>query len=478
MRAETTMRKPLAADPFGIAVFLALFVPLGHQTPAAEMPRPNVLLIILDDQNAFAGRTDLAPEPVTPNLNRFAKAGFTFVNAQCAAPVCNPSRTAFLSGLQPSTTGIYDNSQDALPKDHVLTRTTSLPSYFREQGYQTAGGGKVFGSAFGSVLKNRLWDETPERMRKEQKHDPAPPKEQIQSIGKHEWGVSPVSRDKLEDWMLAGWAAEFLGKPQPRPFFLACGIVKPHSPWFVPREYFDLFPPDRIRIPDLAADESEGLPAVARERKSRINAQLVARRKELVAAYLAASRYADDCVGRILDGLNQGPHRGNTLVVILGDNGYQFGEKNTWSKGRLWEGSAHVPLVLAGPGIPQNQSSTRPVSLVDLYPTLLELAGLPRKQGLDGISLVPLLKNPALPWERPALTTAGFKNHALRSERWRYIRYADGSEELYDHDRDPLERMNLTSRPEFAAIKVKLQQWLPKQDEPRNPNPKGRKGDD
>jgi len=283
----------------------------------------------------------------------------------------------------------------------------------------------------------------------------------------------------MEDWQLAGWAADFLAKPHSQPFFLACGIVKPHTPWYVPQAYFDLFPHDRITIPDLAADESAGLPGIVREKPHKSEAALIKRRKEVVAAYLAASRYADDCVGRILDGLDKGPSRGNTLVVVCGDNGYQFGEKNNWSKGRLWEGSAQVPLVIAGPGIAAGQVSSRPVSLLDLYPTLLELAGLPANPNLDGTSIVSLLKNPSAPRERPALTTAGFKNHALRSERWRYIRYEDGSEELYDHDRDPLERTNLASQPEVAPVKESLKAWLPKSDEPRTSSlARGRDTDD
>jgi arylsulfatase A-like enzyme len=285
----------------------------------------------------------------------------------------------------------------------------------------------------------------------------------------------------MADWQLAGWAAEFLTKAQPKPFFLACGIVKPHTPWYVPKEYFDRFPPDRVTIPALAADESAGLPAEIRVKPKQIKqeATLVARRNELVAAYLAASRYADDCVGRILQGLENGPHRDNTIVVVCGDNGYQFGEKNHWSKGGLWEGSAHVPLVMAGPGIAQGQTSTRPVSLLDLYPTLIELAGQPAKPGLDGTSIVPLLRNPSAEWTRPALTTKGFKNHALRTERWRYIRYADGSEELYDHDADPLEQVSVASKPELGATIEELQKWLPSNDAPRNPNgPAGKSADD
>ncbi|MEA3211373.1 MAG: iduronate 2-sulfatase [Chthoniobacter sp.] len=467
--------KPLVA-------FLALLLVAASRVVAADT-MPNILLIVLDDENAFAGRTDLAPQPVTPNLDRFAKRGVTFVNAQCAAPVCNPSRCALLSGLRPSTTGIYEDAQGALPTGHLLTRTTSLPDYFRQRGYTTAGSGKIFGASFGAVVKHHIWDQTMDTGRKGRLEDPRPPKEKLPLRGlggKHDWGAFPDSREQMADWQLAGWAAEFLSKPQPKPFFLACGIVKPHTPWYVPKEYFDLFPPDRITIPDLAPDENAGLPAGVRAKPKQIKqeAPLIARRKELVAAYLAASRYADDCVGRILDGLEKGPFRDNTVVVIFGDNGYQFGERHTWSKGQLWEGSAHVPLVMAGPGITKGQSSSRPVSLLDLYPTLLELASLPARPDLDGVSLVPLLKNPSAPWERPALTTAGFKNHALRSERWRYIRYADGSEELYDHENDALERINLAAQPEFSKLKADLQKWLPQDDAPKNPNSSNGKDSD
>ena len=454
---------------------------LGSSLRAAPQ-QPNILVIVLDDENAFAGRTDLAPEPVTPNLDRLGKRGVTFANAQCPAPVCNPSRCAIFSGLRPSTSGIYEDAQGSPTGQHILTHTTSLPDYFRERGYKTAGGGKVFAASFGSLFKHHLWEETMDADRKGRLQDPRPPESKLPLSGlkgKHDFGGFPASREQMADWQFAGWAEEFLQKPQEKPFFLAVGIVKPHTPWYVPKEYFDLFPPDKINIPDLTADENAGLPAEMQTKRKQIKQAepLVARRKELVAAYLAASRYADDCTGRILDALEKGPHRDNTIVVVFGDNGYQFGEKNHWSKGRLWEGSAHIPLVMAGPGVVQGQTSKRPVSLVDLYPTLLELAGLPAKPDLDGVSIVPLLKDPSAPWERPALTTAGVRNHALRTERWRYIRYADGSEELYDHDADPLEHVNVASRPEFAAVKEDLRKWFPKHDEPMNP-PKGKGGDD
>jgi arylsulfatase A-like enzyme len=431
------------------------------------------LLIVLDDQNGFVNRRDLAPEPSSPRLDALAARGVRFVNAQCPAPVCNPSRTAFLSGLRPSTTGIYDNSQDKLPKGHILERTTSLPAYFKEHGYTIAGSGKVFSSSYASAIGKHHWDETDGSENKGGGHDPRPPADRLplNGVGKHDWGPFPESRESMEDWKLAGWAADYLRRKHDRPFFLACGIVKPHTPWYVPKEYFDRFPPDRITIPALADDEIAGLPQIARQKKQ--DTGLAARRTELVAAYLAASRYADDCVGRILDGLEAGPSSDDTIVVVCGDNGYQFGEKNHWSKGCLWEGSANVPLVVAGPTIAKGEVCTRPVSLLDLYPTLIDLAALPPNAKNEGVSILPLLRKPSAPWDRPALTTSGYKNHALRSERRRYIRYSDGSEELYDHRRDPLERRNLADAEKHADVKEALKRYLPEHDEPRTvPVPK------
>jgi len=463
-----------------VFIVAVMYLECGHVWGAAPS-RPNVLLIVLDDQNAFAGRRDLAPEPVSPNLERLSKRGVTFSNAQCAAPVCNPSRTAFLSGLRPSTSGIYDNSQDKLPQGHRLERATALPTYFRQHGYKTVGGGKVFSSSVSSALGKRHWDENLGGAEGSKGHDPLPPKDQIQvnSVGKHDWAAFPSRRDQMEDWQLAGWAADYLEEKHEQPFFLACGIVKPHTPWFVPQRYFDLFPHQAITIADLADDEAAGLPKFIKDDLHKPNPAFVARRNEVIAAYLAACRYADDCVGRILAGLNQGPHRDNTIVVVCGDNGYQFGEKHSWSKGQLWEGSANVPLVIAGPGVKQGEVCTRPVNLLDLYPTLVELAGLPEKSGIEGVSFRSLLETPTKAWDRPSLTTAGFKNHALRSERWRYIRYADGSEELYDHQSDPLERNNLAAAAEHTAVKEQLRRWLPKHDEPRTkPLSRDRKADD
>ena len=453
-----------------VARLLVCVAGVAGVAAAAEPAKINVVMIVLDDQNSFALKRDIAKELASPNLMKLAQRGVAFAHAQCAAPVCNPSRSAMFSGLRPSTSGVYDNDQGRLSPGNALERATSLPGYFHDRGYLTAGGGKLFAASFGSTVGKEVWDVTEDAATRRKGHGPRPSKESLplNGIGKHDWGALPEQKkEDMEDWQLAGWAAEFLTASHDKPFFLACGIVKPHTPWYVPQEYFDLFSADEIKIADLAADESAGLPKVAREKRHRGDEELTKRRKELIAAYLAASRYADDCIGRILNALDASPHRDNTVVVICGDHGYHFGEKNHWSKGTLWEESAQTPLVVAGPGVVAGKVCTHPVSLIDIYPTLLELAHLPPNANVDGASFAPLCKDPAIKWDRPALTTAGYQNHALRNDRWRYIRYADGSEELYDHDNDPLERTNLANQAESASIIADLRKWLPKQDTPR-----------
>jgi arylsulfatase A-like enzyme len=248
------------------------------------------------------------------------------------------------------------------------------------------------------------------------------------------------------------------------------GFVKPHLPWFVPREYFDRVPVGTVTPPPLRLDEREGIVTGKKNREGRAASELRSKRREAFAAYLAACAFADDCVGRVMAALDAGPNRDNTVVVLCGDNGFQMGEKNTWGKGQLWEQSTHVPLILAGPGIAAEQRCGQPVSLLDLYPTLVEMCGLPVAKTLEGVSLVPLLRNPNAAWEHVAITTRGYKNHAVRTERWRYIRYADGIEELYDHATDPQEWKNLASDAKYEAVKADLRHRLPDHDAPRNPN--------
>ena len=437
--------------------------PTGGRVVANE--RPNVLFLVVDDLNAWIGCLDARLGAQTPQIDRLASRGMLFRNAHCAAPLCNPSRTALLTGLRPSTTGIYDNSQAQSPSDHPAKRAVLLPGYFKSKGYVVLGAGKVPGHSTGSYP----WDESfdlPDRA--------VPAKLPLNNPGKIDWGAYPATREQMSDWQLAGWVSGELGKRHPTPFFLAAGFVKPHLPWYVPKEYFDRVHTASLTPPPLRPDELEGIPAIARkeekEKQKQSTAALLSKRREVFAAYLAAGAFADDCVGRVIAALEAGPHRDNTIVVLFGDNGIQLGEKNAWGKGKLWEESTHVPLMISGPGIASKQHCDKPVSLLDIYPTLVELCGLPAVKTLEGTSLAPLLKNPGAVWDHVALTTMGYKNHTVRTERWRYIRYADGSEELYDHAADPREWKNLASDLKYETVKADLRRWLPAHDAPRNPD--------
>jgi len=426
----------------------------------ATKQKPNIVFIIVDDLNGWLGCLNPGLGAKTPQIDRLAARGTLFSNAHCAAPVCNPSRTALLTGLRPSTTGIYDNLQAGSPPDHPAMRATLLPRYFKDHGYIVLGVGKVPGHSTGRYP----WDESFDPS-EQATHAKPPPNDS----GKIVWDAWPETREQMSDWQLAGWVSAEVSKRHTTPFLLMAGFVKPHLPWYVPREYFDRVPADSVTPPPLRTNELEGLPTVAQRREGRALGELRSKRREAFAAYLAACAFADDCVGRVMAALDAGPNRDNTIVVLCGDNGFQMGEKNTWGKGRLWEESTRVPLILAGHGVSAQQRCAKPVSLLDLYPTLVEMCGLPPVKTLEGESLVPLLKNSSAAWDHVALTTMAYKSHGVRTERWRYIRYADGSEELYDHDADPREWKNLANDGKYETLKEDLRRRLPAYDAPRNP---------
>jgi arylsulfatase A-like enzyme len=466
----------------------------GAGTSARAAP-PNVLMIIVDDMNDWVACLGGHPDVRTPHLDRLARRGLLFTNAHCPAPVCNPSRVAVLTGRAPGSTGIYDNS---VVWHEALGDVASLPGHFRRHGYRTLGGGKVnhhmpgfnrasdwdeyFDQVFDSQYQEALrrgagskafrWPEgfplngLPEVGGLS--NPPANPRE-------FDWGPFDRPDDAMGDGQMVAWAEAFLrrgGKaegddPDQRPFFLAAGIYRPHLPMYAPRGYFELYPPASITLPPVLANDGDDLPEGGRRMAAdrRGDLELVRRHgryRELLQAYLANITFADALVGRLLDALEAGPARDHTIVVFWSDHGWHLGEKDHLHKFTLWERSTRVPLVIAAPGTgPRGGVSARPVGLIDLFPTLLELCGLPPVEQLDGRSLVPLLRAPDADWDHPALTTHGRGNHALRSERWRYIRYADGGEELYDHHSDPHEWRNLADSPAHAAVKADLAARLP-----------------
>lgn len=287
-----------------------------------------------------------------------------------------------------------------------------------------------------------------------------------------DWGSIPVEDAETDDGQVVAWAADFLRREHEQPFFLAVGLYRPHSPWYVPEKYFEALPPEsEILLPPVVADDLDDLPPAAPGRAGRgdqyhervIKAGLW---KNAVRAYLANVRFCDAMLGQVLAGLDEGPHAGRTVVVFTSDHGWYLGEKERWHKGGLWEVATRVPLTIHAPGITRADGvCAEAVSLLDLYPTLCEVAGVEKPEHLDGQSLLPLLKNPLAKRKRPALTFMGGgekAGYAARDARYRYIRYADGGEELYDHEADPHEWRNVAGEPELAPVKKRLARAFPK----------------
>lgn len=444
-------------------------------------PRPrdshNVLFIAIDDLNDWIGCLGGHPDVRTPNLDRLAARGVLFTNAHCAAPVCNPSRAALLTGVRPSTSGVYDNRQP-LRKADATKNAITIPQHFMASGYRVAGGGKIF---HGGYPDPQSWQEYFPSQRQNKPPDPVPPKRPANGIpntAHFDWGPVDVPESEMGDWKVADWASRELEKKHERPFFLGCGIFRPHLPWYVPRKYFEMYSPDKITLPNVKEDDLDDVPPMGRKiaKPDGDHRKVIEYNqwRKAVQGYLASISFADACVGRVIDALDASPYARNTTVVLWSDHGWHLGEKLHWRKFALWEEATHNVLMVASPGVtsPGGRCS-RPVNLMDIYPTLIDLCGLPRRTGLEGVSLLPLLKNPKASWDRPSVTTYQRGNHSVRSERWRYIRYRDGSEELYDHQNDELEWTNLAGKPEYETIKKELARWLPQSDAPDSPRERG-----
>lgn len=467
------------------ALGLAAAVLAAEAAPPKRGQRPNVLFIIADDLRDYPGWMRGHPQSVTPNMDALARRGMRFSNAHCNYALCNPSRTSLLTGMLPSSSGVHGNEQDWRRSVAVAGKPT-LPSYFQAKGWLTAAGGKVFHANHGGP-EGRLagWHGGRRGFEEDAAWTLRFPKPGVQiprlpvptgrnfnglDIWHWDWGGVDVSDEETDDGLVVAWAADFLAAKQKGPFFLTVGLYRPHSPWYVPQKYFDELPPvGEIVLPEVREDDLDDLPEAARGRKGADHQRILDKGlwQSAVRAYLANVRFCDAMLGRVISALDAGPHAENTIVVFTSDHGWYLGEKQMWHKGRLWEEATHVPLTISAPGVTQAETaSAEAVTLVDLYPTLCDLAGIPKPEHLDGESLVPLLEKPESLRERPAVTMMGggeTASYAARDRRHRYIRYADGGEELYDHDTDPHEWTNLAGRAEFDEVKARLARAFPSQ---------------
>lgn len=434
----------------------------------------NILLIIVDDLNAWIGALGRHPQTRTPNIDALARRSDLFVHAYCSAPYCNASRMGLFTGRLPSTLGVYGNE----PFWDLPGRPATFIERLRENGYSTYGAGKVFHGVFDyetagreraqhaawREIENRpfLWDHYAANT-----VEPLPPARPLNGLFdfsdfdavpdryRHfDWGPIPESGEAdAPDARVCDAVAHFLAAPR-EPFLCAAGLYKPHLPWHAPQRFFDLFERDSVHVPLVKDDDLDDAPALARQwALDPPDHHLVTSRgqwKDAVRAYLACIAYADHMVGRLLAALDASPARNSTAVILCGDNGFHLGEKLHWRKFALWEEAARVPLIVATPG-GASRRRLEPVSLLDIYPTVLELAGLACEPGLDAVSLIG-----ASDRSRPVITTWGEGNHSLRNERWRYTRYADGGEELFDHAVDAHEWTNLADRQEHEELRAAL----------------------
>lgn len=452
----------------------------------AQQDRPNVLFIVVDDLNDWIGALNGHPQAKTPNLDRLAKKGVLFANAHAQAPLCNPSRISVLTGLRPSSTGIYGLA----PRIRQVEKTrelTTLSQYFAKQGYYTMSAGKVLHGAVSRKERETEYMEWgPEGTRKGGAEGKIMRK-RLDMVDNPliDWGVLPHGNDTLlEDFQVATWAAtrirELEKEAGDRPFFMALGFRRPHVPLLATEKWFDPFPEEELILPPVPPHDRDDVPDFAWNLHWKLPEPRLSwliredEWKPMVRAYLACIHFVDAQIGRVLETLDNSRFNENTIVILWSDHGYHLGEKGISGKNSLWERSTRVPLIIAGPGIEGNRKCHEAVELLDIYPTLVELAGIGKKAGLEGQSLVPLLNDVNQDRMRPAITVHNPGNFAVRTERWRYILYADGSEELYDHARDPHEWINLAGLKQFGRIKKELAKWIPTQIEPLAPGSKNR----
>lgn len=453
------------------ALLSGLIAPLN----ANSTDRPNVLFIAIDDQNDWIGCLGGHPQVQTPNIDALARRGTLFTNAHCQSPLCNSSRTSVLLGLRPSTTGVYGLGPWFLTVPG-LREKVSLPKYFEAHGYRTLMAGKVYHSNYGRAPGREFHEIGPAA-------DPGPfPKEKlVDTPDKNtwvDWGTFEHRDEDKGDYKVASWAIDQLDRLKAdhrQPFFLAVGFFLPHVPCYATHKWFDMYPLESLELPKVPLDDRLDTPRFSWYMHWKLPEPRLIWLKEnnqwanLVRSYLACTSFTDHQVGRVLKTLEESGLAENTIVLLWSDHGWHLGEKLISGKNSLWERSTRVPLVFAGPGVVQGTRCGQPVELLDIYPTLNELCGLTPKADIEGISLVPQLRDPKAIRERPAVTTHNPDNHAVRSEHWRYIVYADGSEELYNLDSDPGEIVNLAGDPEYSSVIAEHRRWIPSVSAPHAP---------
>jgi arylsulfatase A-like enzyme len=429
----------------------------------------NVLLIVADDMNEY-GFFHTHPQVKTPALDAFRQSSISFRNAYCPAPACSPSRTAFLSGVSPHRSGKYYNGSEAwsIP---LMQNQETLMEWFQRAGFNTYGKGKLFHSQISRerVARNFVGPTGKAGF------GPFPDSTHRTFGSKGRFrGVQAFAEEEFPDSRNAENVIEILQEKHEKPFFIMYGLWRPHSPYTCPQRFLDMYNPDEITIPKgYASSDLEDLPPIPRtyiqedDQKEFLQiANSEAQWKRYLRGYFACYTYVDYNIGRVLDALEASEYAENTIVVVTSDNGFHMGEKDRFNKNSLWEQSAITPMAIRVPGSGHGGEICRsPVNLQDLYPTFVDYCGdgLEPLQPIDGNSIRELLEDPATEWENPSITYFGQNWVSVRSERFRFISYPDGTEELYDHQIDPWELNNLAGNPKYEKEKAQLKRHHPEE---------------
>jgi arylsulfatase A-like enzyme len=431
----------------------------------AGRDRPNVIFICVDDMNGY-GITDIYAPVKTPNLDRLREKSVNFTASSCPSPVSVPSRAAFFSGLYPHNTGAYINDGDPWRKSAVLREAEAIPECFKRNGFYTWGRGKIFHAQLEEGRLDSMFDNSPVY---QGGFGPFPSEENWLG-GTRFYAIQPWTEPDTvhPDVKNTDAAVAFLEQEHDKPFFLYLGLWRPHCPYNAPERFFSMYNPEEITLPEgYLEDDLDDVPFTGRQLVDSLRKfvregwEFEELWMKFILAYCANYSFADWNVGRVMDALENSKFKDNTIVVFCSDNGYQCGEKFRWEKGTLWEASAYSPMMIKVPGL-KSGICQAPVSLIDIYPTLVDYCRLEEpKQTLDGRSLMPLLKKPSHSQGNISLTTYGVEYSSVRDERYRYIRYPDGTWELYDLHADRYEHNNLAGTPGCEEIISRLSAFIP-----------------
>ena len=417
--------------------------------------RPNVLMIPVDDLNDWVGFLQGHPDVKTPNMDRLAAQSTVFHRAYCNAPICNASRASAMSGLSPQLTGVFDNSTSI---ENSNPKAVYFPRHLAANGYEQKLFGKIYHVASSPVV-HALPPDPPATNKTCGATTAGQPQ------GYFDWAPLDVEDSAIGDHVFVDGAIEYLSKSHDRPFFLGVGLQRTHVAWYVPRKWFDLYDPATLHIPEAPPNDLDDLPPAGRSIALQFNFHECITKQNLwasaVQGYLASISFADAQIGRLLDALESSQHADDTVVILWGDHGFHLGEKFHWHKQALWERATRVPFTIRAVGQTIGNVVDAPVSLLDLAPTIFDLTGVAPPYAQSGRSLQPLMRDPSLPWDHPVLTTKDQHDHAVRTADWRYIRYRDGGNELYDERVDPGEYDNVVADAANAEVVAALDALMP-----------------